>query len=39
MHDWERFRADFAEEFAALERRCEKLTECELEIGRFDPVL
>ncbi len=39
MHDWARFRADRAEEFKALDRRCEKLTERELEIGRFDPVL
>ena len=39
VDDWERFRADFAEELEALDRRCENVTERELEIGRFDPVL
>ncbi|MEE9579353.1 MAG: hypothetical protein V3W24_07215, partial [Gemmatimonadota bacterium] len=37
--DWKRLRAEFGDEFEALDRRCEKLTDHELEIGRFDPVL
>ena len=36
--DWERFRVELGDEFEAFDRRCEKLTDHELEIGRFDPV-
>lgn len=36
--DWERFRVELGDEFEALDRRCEKLTDHEFEIGRFDPV-
>jgi hypothetical protein len=38
VSDWESFRVALGDEFEALDRRCEKLTDRELEIGRFDPV-
>lgn len=34
----ERFRKAHAEDYAALDARCERLTEREREIGRFEPV-
>ena len=34
----DRFRRAHAEEYAALDARCEALTEREREIGRFEPV-
>jgi len=34
----DRFRKAFADEYGALDARCESLTEREREIGRFEPV-
>src|SRR5438132_11957193 len=36
--DWEAFRSRFAAEFETLDARCERMTEWETEIGRFDLV-
>lgn len=35
---WEAFRRDFADEFEAIDARCEELTEDEREIARVHPV-
>jgi len=36
---WETFRAKFAEEFTALDARCERWTKSETVIGRFERVV
>ena len=35
---WEAFRSRFADEFSALDAKCEQWTASEAEIGRFEPV-
>jgi len=36
--DYEAFRERFADEYAALDARCEKLTTCEVALGSFEVV-
>ena len=35
---WQEFRRQFAEEFEALDAKCEEFTSRESEIGRFEPI-
>ena len=35
---WQKFRRQFAEEFEALDAKCEEFTSRESEIGKFEPI-